>query len=143
MLRGIAFSPFGYALRATRDSPLRAGAVGIDRQGHRWVAFTLAGGFAGLAGGLHLYLEGSVAPEIMALPVSADALAMVLLGGVQTLTGPLLGAALYHGAETQLMSGTPYAGYWPLATGLLIVALALLLPRGIVGSLQRPGGLGR
>jgi ABC-type branched-subunit amino acid transport system permease subunit len=41
------------------------------------------------------------------------------------------------------MSGTPYAGYWPLATGLLIVALVVLLPRGIVGSLQRPGGLGR
>ncbi len=142
-LRGIVFSPFGYALRATRDSPLRAGAIGIDRQSHRWMAFILAGAFAGLAGGLQLYLEGSVAPAVMALPVSVDALAMVLLGGVQTLTGPLLGAALYHGAETQLLSGTPYAGYWPLATGLLIVALSLLLPRGIVGSLQRPGGLGR
>jgi branched-chain amino acid transport system permease protein len=143
MLRGIVFAPFGYALRATRDSPLRAGAIGIDRQAHRWAAFALAGGFAGLAGGLHLYLKGSVAPEVMAMPASAEALAMVLLGGVQTLTGPLLGAALYHGAETQVLSGTPYAGYWPLAAGLLIVALALLLPRGIVGSLQRPGGPGR
>jgi branched-chain amino acid transport system permease protein len=143
MLRNIAFSPFGYALRAARDSPLRAGAVGIDRRSHRSVAFILAGAFAGLAGGLQLYLEGSVAPEVMALPVSADGLAVVLLGGVQTLTGPLLGAALYHGAETQLLGGTPYAEYWPLLTGLLIVVLALLLPRGIVGSLQSLGGRGR
>jgi branched-chain amino acid transport system permease protein len=142
-LRAIAFSPFGYTLRATRDSPLRAGAIGIDRQSHRWLAFALAGAFAGLAGGLQLYLEGSVGPEALGLSASVEALAMVLLGGVQTLTGPMLGAALYHGAETRLLIGMPSAGYWPLATGLLIVAFALLLPHGILGSLQRLGGRSR
>jgi branched-chain amino acid transport system permease protein len=139
-LRAIAMSPFGYTLRATRDSALRAGAVGIDRQGHRWLAFALAGGFAGLAGGLQLYLEGGVAPEVLALSTSVDALAVVLLGGVQTLTGPLLGAALYHGAETRVLGATAYAGYWPLVVGLLLLVLAPLLPRGLLGSLQRPGG---
>jgi branched-chain amino acid transport system permease protein len=137
VLRTMALAPFGYTLRATRDSPLRAEAIGINRQAHRWTAFAVAGGFAGLAGGLHVYLRGSVAPEILALPMSVEALAMVLLGGVQTLSGPLLGTAVYKGAQSQLLAGTSYLALWPLATGLLFVVLALLLPRGILGSLQR------
>ncbi len=138
-LRSIALAPFGYSLRASRDSPLRAGAIGIDRQGHRWTAFALAGGFAGLAGGLHLYLKAGVDPQVLALPLSMEALAMNLLGGLQTLGGPLLGAALFKGAETLLLRGSPLQAFWPLATGLLIVFLVLFLPRGILGSLQRPG----
>lgn len=142
-LRSMALAPFGYSLRATRDSPHRAGAIGIDRQGHRWTAFAVAGGFAGLAGGLHVYLEGGVGPDALALQTSAEALAMGLLGGMQTLSGPLLGGAVYKGAETQLLGGTPYLEFWPLATGLLIVVLALFLPRGILGSLHRARGLTR
>ena len=103
------------------------------------MAFAVAGGFAGLAGGLHVCLKGSVDPELLAMPMSMDALAMVLLGGVQTLSGPLLGTAVYKGAETQLLAGTTYLEVWPLLTGLLFVALAMLLPRGILGSLRWPG----
>ncbi len=136
-LRSMALAPFGYSLRASRDSPLRAGAIGIDRQGHRWTAFAVAGGFAGLAGGLHLYLKGGVDPQVLALPLSIEALAMGLLGGFQALGGPLLGAAIYKGTETQLLGGTPFLEFWPLATGLLILGLVLFLPRGLLGSLQR------
>ena len=139
-LRSMALAPFGYSLRASRDSPLRAGAIGIDRQGHRWTAFAVAGGYAGLAGGLHLYLKGGVAPEVLAMQLSIEGLAMGLLGGLQTLGGPLLGAAIYKGAETQLLSGTPYLEFWPLATGLLMLGLVLFLPRGILGSLPGPRG---
>ncbi|MDH3472327.1 MAG: ABC transporter permease [Rhodospirillales bacterium] len=133
LLRRMVFAPFGFTLRATRDSPLRAGAIGIDLLGHRWAAFCLAGIFAGLAGGLYAFLKGSVFPDTMAIPTSVDALVMVLLGGVQTMTGPWLGAALFTGLEAELVART---NLWRLVTGLVIIALVLLFPKGIAGSLR-------
>ena len=137
MLRHLHFSPFGYVLRAGRDSPLRADAVGIDLRRQQWYAFTLAGAFAGLAGGLFAYAKGSVFPTGMAIPVSVDGLVMVLLGGVQTLTGPLVGAALLTALKAEILRHTDY---WRLVLGLVIVALVVLFPRGVVGYL---GGLFR
>ena len=91
----LAHSPFGYALRATRDSPLRAAAVGIDTRRIQWIAFTLAGTFAGLAGALFVFSKGSLSPDSLSIPRSMDGLVMVLLGGVQTLMGPVVGAAVF------------------------------------------------
>ncbi|HYQ98825.1 MAG TPA: ABC transporter permease, partial [Casimicrobiaceae bacterium] len=91
----IAHAPFGYALRASRDSPLRAEAQGIDVRGIQWAAFAAAGTFAGLAGGLYAFSKGSISPETLAIPRSVDALVMVLLGGLNALAGPLLGAAAF------------------------------------------------
>ncbi len=76
------FAPFGYALRAARDSALRAEAIGIDVRRQQWVAFALAGAFAGLAGALHAFHKGSVFPNVLSIPQSIDALVMVLLGGI-------------------------------------------------------------
>ena len=133
-LRRVAYAPFGYTLRATRDSPLRAGAIGINLSQHRWAAFILAGTFAGLAGGLYAFLKGSVFPDVMAIPNSVDALVMVLLGGVNTLNGPLVGAAIYDGLRAELVSHTEF---WRLTIGLVIIAIVLLFPQGILGSLSR------
>jgi branched-chain amino acid transport system permease protein len=94
-LRGAIFARFGYAIRAGRDSPLRADAIGIDVRRHQWMAFALAGVLAGLAGGLYAFSKGSVFPDELSIPRSVDALVMVLLGGVQTLSGPLFGAAAF------------------------------------------------
>ncbi len=132
LLRRAAFAPFGYALRAGRDSGLRAESVGIDVRRQQWLAFTLAGSAAGLAGGLYAFSKGSVFPTLMAVPVSVDALVMVLMGGIQTVAGPLAGAALFHALETQAMRATDW---WRLLLGLVVVALVLLFPRGIVGFL--------
>ncbi len=88
-LAWIAQAPFGYALRACRDSPLRAQAIGIDVQGTQRMAFALAGAFAGLAGGLYAFSKGSISPETLAIPRSVDALVMVLLGGLNALAGPM------------------------------------------------------
>ncbi|MFC4351268.1 ABC transporter permease [Fodinicurvata halophila] len=131
LLRRFAYAPFGYTLRAGRDSPLRAEAIGIDVRQHRWLAFTLAAIFAGVAGGLFVFLKGSVSPDAMAIPQSVDALAMVLLGGVQSLTGPLFGAAIFTGLKAELMSLT---NYWRFILGSLIVLLCVLFPRGIAGA---------
>ena len=92
---GSRSTPFGYALRAGRDSPLRAEAIGIDVRRTQWMAFALAGAFAGLAGGLFAFSKGSISPETLAIPRSVDALVMVLLGGLNALAGPLLGAAAF------------------------------------------------
>jgi branched-subunit amino acid ABC-type transport system permease component len=91
LLRRVIFAPLGYAMRAQRDSPLRAEAIGIDAFRVRWLAFAIAASFAGLAGAVFAFGKGSVFPTAMAIPRSVDALLMVLLGGVQTLAGPVLG----------------------------------------------------
>src|SRR5205814_642047 len=76
-----AGSPFGYALRAGRDSPARADAIGIDVRRVQWAAFCLGGLLAGLAGALYAFSKGSISPESLAVPRSVDGLVMVLLGG--------------------------------------------------------------
>jgi branched-chain amino acid transport system permease protein len=134
MLRRIIFSPFGFALRAGRDSPLRADAVGIDVRRVQWLAFALAGTFAGLAGGLYAYAKGSVFPILMAIPRSVDALVMVLLGGVQTLSGPIVGAAVFHALNTEMVRHTEY---WRLLLGVSIILLVLIFPMGIAGAFRR------
>lgn len=130
-LRLTIFSPFGYALRAARDNPLRAEAIGLDVVRIQWVAFAVAAFCAGIAGGLFAFFKGSVFPTYMAIPRSVDALLMVLLGGVQTVSGPIIGAFAYAGLSEQLMKLTMY---WRFVLGLSIVLLVVLFPRGLVGA---------
>ena len=93
------FAPFGYAMRAGRDSPLRAEAIGIDVKRVHWLGFAIAGGICGMAGGLFAFAKGSISPETIHVGRSIDGLVMVLLGGIQTLTGPIVGACgLRHAA---------------------------------------------
>ncbi|MCU0945755.1 MAG: ABC transporter permease, partial [Rubritepida sp.] len=134
LLRRAIQAPFGHALRAGRDSPLRAEAIGMDGFRIRWVAFTLAAIAAGIAGGLFAYAKGSVFPTYMAIPRSVDALLMVLLGGVQTLSGPIVGALAYTWIHEQLMRAFEL---WRLLLGVVIVALVLFFPQGLVGAAQR------
>ena len=133
-LARIAHAPFGYALRGSRDSPLRAAAVGIDVRATQWRAFALAGGFAGLAGGLYAFSKGSISPEVLAIPRSVDALVIVLLGGLNALAGPLVGAAAFTWLQDVLARTTEY---WRAAVGAVILLLVLLFPFGIGGALQR------
>ena len=134
LLRRMIFAPFGFALRAGRDSPLRAEASGIDLPLVQRVAFVIAAGFAGLAGGLFAYAKGSVFPTYISISRSIDALLMVLLGGVETLSGPLAGAAVFVGLQEQLSRATDL---WRLLLGLIIILLVLAFPQGIAGAAQR------
>jgi branched-chain amino acid transport system permease protein len=118
----IVGSSFGYALRASRDSPLRAEAVGIDVRTQQWIAFIVAGTFAGLAGALFAFSKGSISPETLSVPRSVDGLVMVLLGGMQHLNGPVLGAALFTWLE-DLVSRE--VAYWRAAIGVVILLLVL------------------
>ena len=129
-LRHAAVAPFGFSLRASRDSALRAEALGIDVARVRWLAFAAGGAFGGLAGALHALQKGAVFPTVLSIPVSVDALIMVLLGGLHTLSGPIIGALAYHGLSTELVRATEH---WRLVLGLAIVLLVVLFPGGIVG----------
>jgi branched-chain amino acid transport system permease protein len=129
----LAHTPFGYALRAGRDSRLRAEASGIDVRATQWAAFALAGAFAGLAGGLYAFSKGSISPETLAIPRSVDALVMVLLGGLNALAGPVLGAAAFIGLQDSLARATEY---WRAGLGVAILLLVLVFPMGIGGAAQ-------
>ncbi|HET7362124.1 MAG TPA: ABC transporter permease, partial [Burkholderiales bacterium] len=126
-------APLGYTLRAARDTPLRADAIGIDVRRTQWIAFAIAGTSAGVAGALYAFSKGSISPETLSVPRSVDALVMVLLGGVQTLTGPAWGAALFVWLQDALAREVEY---WRAAIGAIVLALVLVFPRGITGYLK-------
>ena len=127
------FSPFGYVLRAGRDSPLRAEAIGIDLRSFQWLAFVLAGALAGFAGAVFVFSKGSLSQSSMSIGQSTDGLVMVLLGGVETLTGPIVGAALFTWLRDELARRTEF---WRAALGLVILLIVLVFPQGFVGGLK-------
>jgi len=129
----VVYAPFGYTLRAARDSGLRADAIGIDVRAHRLLAFSLAGGAAGLAGALYAFSKGSIDPTLISITMSVDFLVMALLGGIQTIAGPLAGAALFHAVKDFFM---PLTDFWRFFLGLAIIAMVLAFPRGVVGTAE-------
>ncbi len=127
----VAYTPFGYALRASRDSSWRAAASGIDVNARRIKALVIAGAFAGLAGGLFAYSKGGTSPDTLAIPRSVDALVMMLLGGQNALFGPLLGAAAFTWLQDTLGRATDY---WRTAVGVVILLIVTVFPFGIGGA---------
>ena len=108
LLRRFLFAPFGYAMRAGRDSALRAEAIGIDVKRVHWLGFAIAGTVCGVAGGLFAFAKGSISPETIGVSRSIDGLVMVLLGGIQTLTGPIVGASVFATLQDTVMRQTEY-----------------------------------
>ena len=130
----ILFAPFGYAMRAGRDSPLRADAIGINVKRVHWVGFTIAGVVGGLAGAIFAFAKGSISPETIAVGRSVDGMVMVLLGGLQTLMGPVVGASVFAVVQDTVMRQTDF---WRALLGIIILTLVLLFPLGLVGSVTR------
>ncbi|MFN3853263.1 MAG: ABC transporter permease [Phreatobacter sp.] len=132
-LRHVIYAPFGYTLRAARDSANRADAIGIDVRTHRWLAFIVAGAAAGLAGGLYSFSKGSIDPTMISIAMSIDFLMMILTGGIQTVMGALVGAAAFHSVKDFFM---PLTDFWRFFLGTSIIAMVLVFPRGIVGAID-------
>jgi branched-chain amino acid transport system permease protein len=133
LLRLVAASPFGLTLRAARDHARRAEALGVNIRALQWTAFVVAGFVAGLGGAVFAFLKGSVFPVYTESPMSVQPLVMVLLGGVGSPSGPLLGAAVYKLLDTVI---TRYTDYWQVVLGAILVVLVLAFPRGIAGALD-------
>ncbi|PQA83448.1 ABC transporter permease [Limnohabitans sp. TS-CS-82] len=132
-LRRVLMSPMGYALRASRDSVGRAQAMGLNVALVQWLGFVLAAGFAGLAGALFAFSKGSISPDVLGVSKSVDGLVMVLLGGVHTLIGPLVGAVTFTALQDSLARSTDY---WRAVLGGSMLLMVLVFPQGIAGSMQ-------
>lgn len=128
LLATLVRSSFGHALVAARLNERRALSLGFPVFRIRLVAFTISGALAGLAGYFAVAQFGFVAPQLLGWHLSATALVMVVLGGMRTVTGPLLGAVVLMGLEEVLKATTEY---WKLAEGLVIIAIVLALPGGV------------
>jgi branched-chain amino acid transport system permease protein len=129
-MRRMMFSPFGYSLRAGRDSQLRAEATGINVRRQKWIAFVIAGAASGLAGGLTPYHKAGAFPAFIDLHASIDVYVMGLLGGLGSLDGPILGAVVYRVSKNLLQTSFHY---WSAIIGVMLILVALFMPRGING----------
>ena len=94
----------------------------------------VAGLFAGLAGSLFVFSKGSISPDSMAVGKSVDGLVMVLLGGLQTLAGPVVGAVTFTWLQDSVARSTDY---WRALLGAIILLLVLLFPQGIAGFIRQ------
>jgi branched-chain amino acid transport system permease protein len=130
VLRRVAGSPFGYALRAGRDSSTRAEAIGIDVRRIKWLAFAVAALFGGLAGASYAFSKGSISPDTMSVGRSVDGLVMVMLGGLQSVAGPVVGAVAFTSLQDVAARATDY---WRALAGSTMLVLVLTFPQGIVG----------
>ncbi|MFC0388969.1 ABC transporter permease [Muricoccus vinaceus] len=134
LLRRALYAPYGYALRAARDSATRARSIGLDVSRLRIVALVIAGAACGLGGAIFAYGKGGVFPTYISIPHSVEALLMVLLGGLQTVAGPIVGALVYTGLADILVRSTDL---WRLVLGAVIVVLVVAFPEGIAGAARR------
>jgi branched-chain amino acid transport system permease protein len=132
--RRVIHSPFGLALRGIRENPTRMPAIGAPSLAHRRKAYTIAAAMAGAAGALLTQTTSTVSLEVLSFGRSADVLVMLILGGAGRLYGGIVGAIVYMVARDQLASMNPQ--YWYFWVGLLLVAVVLFLPNGILGGLS-------
>lgn len=130
----LRMAPFGMALRGGRQNARRVHAIGLQPLRVQLVAFVISGALCGLAGLLLANLNAYASPSTMAWTVSGELIVMVVLGGMGTVFGPLLGAVAFLGLEEILKT---YTEHWMVVFGPLIVLMALLGQRGIVGMLER------
>ena len=119
---------------ASRDSPIRAAAIGLAVPRLQWAAFVVAGTIAGLAGSLFAFAKGTISPETLGVAKSVDGLVMVLLGGVQAVSGPWVGGALFTWLQDTVARQTDY---WRALLGITMLALVLVFPLGVAGGLKR------
>jgi branched-chain amino acid transport system permease protein len=121
-------SPWGLLLRAVRDNADRVGFLGVSTRALRLAAFTVAGGFAGLAGALMALYVGGAYPDFVYWTKSAEPIFMVLVGGMNTLVGPLVGAAVLVSLTTFI---TRYTSLWGLVLGTILIVFTLFLKVGL------------
>jgi branched-chain amino acid transport system permease protein len=127
----IVHSPFGKALQAIRDNEVRAEFVGVQVRRYRYIAFLVSGAFTGLAGALWVPLNGLTTPDVLYWPFSGRIVFMAVLGGFRTFWGPVVGAFVYNYLEVWAVGTTVY---WQLVLGVILVALVLAMPTGLVGT---------
>jgi branched-chain amino acid transport system permease protein len=131
--RRIIYSPFGLALRGIRENGARMPAIGAPTHSHIRTIYTIAAIIAGIAGATLTQTTETVSLEALGFQRSADVLVMLIVGGTGRLYGGLIGAAVYMVARDQFSGLNPQ--YWYFWIGLLLIAIVMFLPNGILGGL--------
>jgi branched-chain amino acid transport system permease protein len=132
--RRLIHSPFGLALRGIRENSRRMPAIGAPTRTHIRTVYTIAAIIAGIAGAVLAQTTETVSLEALGFQRSADVLVMLILGGTGHLYGGLIGAAVYMVARDQFSGLNPQ--YWYFWIGLLLIAVVMILPNGILGGLS-------
>src|SRR5262249_1226833 len=132
----IVRSPVGAILRAIRENPLRAAAVGHNVHGYKLAAFVVAAAYAGLAGGLLGVLQAFMPPEAFTFDTSGQLVMHTAMGGRGTLFGPLAGAAVWLFLQDFLQGTLNLGATWKLVLGLVFVLLVCFLRQGIIGGVK-------
>jgi branched-chain amino acid transport system permease protein len=133
LLYWITKSPFGYALQGIRENETRARALGYNTWLYQYIAFIVAGFFAGIAGVLYIYYNGFVSPEAVGIGASGLLWLMLILGGSGTLWGGILGSAVILVLQYFVGGFTPER--WPLILGVCFVGVIMFYRRGILPQL--------
>jgi len=133
--RRIIHSPFGLSLRGIRENPVRMPAIGAPSPAHIRKIYTIAAVMAGIAGAVLAQSTSTVSLEVLSFQRSADVLVILILGGAGRLYGGIIGAIIYMVARDQFSGINPQ--YWYFWIGLLLVAVVVFLPNGVLGGLAR------
>ena len=132
----IVRSPVGAVLRAIRDNPLRAAAVGHDIHGYKLTAFVVAAAYAGFAGGLLGVMQGFMPPDAFMFDTSGQLVMQTAIGGTGTLFGPLVGATVWLYLSDFLQTTLHIGATWKLVLGVVFVLLVCFLRRGLIGGIE-------
>lgn len=127
-------SPFGQVLKAIRENEERVQFLGYNTFHYKLMSFTIAGAYGSLAGGLYATLSGFAFQELLFWEQSGDLLMMVLIGGLGSIFGPILGGFLYIVVRDYFSAIMPE---WPLVIGILFVVIILFSPDGLLGLARR------
>jgi len=132
-LRRLLNAPLGHVFVGIRENEPRMAAIGYPTRAYKLLAFTIAGAFAGLAGGLYAVFNSFISPDSVYWTASGDILIMTMLGGAGTLIGPAIGAGLFLLMKNVVSS---YSEHWLLIIGVVFIACVLFFPGGIWGTLR-------
>jgi branched-chain amino acid transport system permease protein len=135
--RNIIHSSFGLSLRGIRENPIRMPALGASSRSHLRKIYTIAAIIAGIAGALLAQTTETVSLESLGFQRSADVLVILILGGAGRLYGGLVGAIIFMVARDQFSGNTPQ--FWYFWIGILLIAVVMFLPNGILGGLAKLG----
>ena len=133
-LARLRVAPFGMVIRGARQNPRRVSAAGIAVVRYQLLAYVLSGMLCGVAGLLLANLNAFASPSMLAWSVSGELIVIVVIGGLGTVFGPLMGALVFIGME-EILKG--FTEHWMIVFGPLIVLVALLGKSGLIGLLQR------